>query len=535
MRQSISNTIQRCLQSIGIQSIDKQFLFSYTLIAVFTSAVAVHLFLSLSNDAAAINTAGAQRMLSQKVAKEALLASQGLGSKDTVHATIQQFEGAHKALLNGNPQQKIDAVENPQVRAQLLRVEQLWADYKQSILGYLDNPTNSSYLHALHDSSALVLKEMNAAVLMMENLTNSNDQREVLLAASASVIVLILVTLGRMFGMTVLMQHIRTLQTHLEAVGEGDFSHKLSIDNPNNEVGRMFTAYNNMTMRIGEIISGVAHATAMVSSNIDTISQRLEKTAAGVERQHLETDQVAAAMNEMAATVQEVTQNTVQTADSAQQAREEALQGRNVVTQTIHSINALAQQIEEAVQVMSQLEQDSHAVGQVMAVISGIAEQTNLLALNAAIEAARAGEQGRGFAVVADEVRSLAQRTQQSTEEIRTIIERLQTQSNKAAEMMAGSQQHAHSTLAATASADDALDRIVDSAQLITDMSTQIATAAEEQSQVTVEMDKSITNITGIAEQTMLDASETVKVTTEIHAHMDELRQLIAQFRASAP
>lgn len=534
MRQSISKVIQWILQSIGINSLDKQFLLSYTLIAAFTSAVAIHLLLSFNNDAAGINTAGAQRMLSQKVAKEALLVSQGLGSKDNVLATIQQFEDAHHALLNGNPQQNIYAVTEQQTHAQLLKVEQLWKNYKQSILGYIDNPANPDYLQALHEQSPLVLKEMNAAVLMMEAQANRDSQTQILLAVSASIIVLILVTLGRMFGMTVLMQHLQYLREHLEAVGEGDFSHKLNIDNPDNEVGQMFTAYNNMTMRIGEIIGGVIHATAAVSNNIDTISQRLEKTAAGVERQHSETDQVAAAMNEMAATVQEVTRNTVQTADSARQAREEAVQGRAVVTETINSINALAQHIEEAVQVMSHLQQDSYAVGQVMTVISGIAEQTNLLALNAAIEAARAGEQGRGFAVVADEVRSLAQRTQQSTEEIRTIIERLQTQSNQAAEIMQGSQQHAQSTLAATTDADNALDRILDSASLITDMSTQIATAAEEQSQVTLEMDKSITNITGIAEQTLFDAAETVKVSTEIHAHMDELRQLISQFRANA-
>lgn len=534
MRDTISHVIQSILQGIGIRSIDKQFLFSYSLIAAFTSVVAIHLFLSLNNDAAGINVAGAQRMLSQKVAKEALLAGQGLGTKDNVLATITQFEGAHQALLNGNAQLNVSAVTDKQVLTQLQHVEQLWKDYKQAILSYLDTPSNATHLQELYERSPIVLKEMNAAVLMMEEQVNRDSKSKVLLAACASVIVLILVTLGRMFGMTVLMQHVNYLREHLEDVGNGDFSHKLKIDNPDNEVGAMFTAYNNMTTHIGEIIGGVIHSTSEVSSNIDNIAHRLQETVRGVERQHSEIDQVATAMNEMAATVQEVAQNTVLTADSAKKARSEAIDGRAVVTQTINSISALAQQVEEAVQVMALLQKDSFEVGQVMSVISSIAEQTNLLALNAAIEAARAGEQGRGFAVVADEVRSLAQRTQKSTEEIRTIIERLQSQSSKAAEMMLESQERAQSTVSATAAADSVLNRIVESVTLITDMSNQIATAAEEQSQVAMEMDRSITSITGIAEQTTIDASETVQATTDIHGHMDQLSQLISRFRANA-
>ncbi len=531
MRQSIANVIQWILQSIGIRSIDKQFLFSYSLIALFTSVVTIHLFLSFSNDAAAINTAGAQRMLSQKVAKEALLAGQGVGSNDAVQATITQFEGAHDALLNGNAQRGISAISEQHIRNQLQHVEQLWTDYKRVIFNYLDNPANSEYLQALYVRSPIILKEMNAAVVMMETQAHSENQSQLILAASASVVVLILVTLGRMFGMTVLMQQVSDLREHLIAVGNGDFSYKLKIDNPANEVGQMFTAYNNMIVHVGEIISGVTQSSADVSRNIDNITHRLEQTVQGVERQHLETDQVATAMNEMAATVQEVAQNTVQTADSANHAREEAINGRTIVTQSINSISALAQHVEEAVEVMSLLKQDSYEVGQVMTVISSIAEQTNLLALNAAIEAARAGEQGRGFAVVADEVRLLAQRTQQSTDEVQTMIESLQNNSQAAVSVINESSNTAQATVEQAQQAQESLASISNALHTINDLNASIASATLQQSHAAEEINQNVTQVAALSQSSNESAHALSQSSEQLNQLASELNQQLGQFK----
>lgn len=532
MRFSIANTIQTLLKGLGIKSIDKQFLFSYSLIALFAALVALVLFASSGHNANSINTTGSLRFLSQQLAKETLLIGQGLGSQAEQEALEQRFESALHSLLNGNAEKNIQAITEPSHRAQIQKIETLWQNFRRDTRSYSEQPSKTA-LQAVHQGSLAILKEANTAVGMMEEEANANAQLQLNIVLFSTLTILVLVTMGRMFGMTILMIQIDKLRQRLQAVSQGDFTQKLSVIDKENEVGQMFSAYNNMVERISELIGSVVQSTADVSSSIDTIASRLEDTSQGVQQQHLEIDQVATAMNEMAATVREVASNTEQTAYSAKQAQDDAKQGQSIIGQATQSIHELAKQIEDAAQVMTLLQQDSDKVGQIMAVISQIAEQTNLLALNAAIEAARAGEQGRGFAVVADEVRNLAKRTQDSTVEIRSIVEHLQAQSSRAASMMSHSQERAQHTVEATASADQALQQIVGSIANITDMSSHIATAAEEQSQVAGEMDRSINNISSIAKQTNQAAQDTVNATSEIHGQMDRLRELVARFRFS--
>src|SRR5699024_2663108 len=230
----------------------------------------------------------------------------------------------------------------------------------------------------------------------------------------------------------------------------------------------------------------------------DQVANVAETTLKAVVEQRTETDMVASAMNEMSTTVQEVARNTAQTAEASQGADDESKAGVLVAEEAIRGIEELIVEIESAAQVVQQVEADTESISAVLDVIQGIAEQTNLLALNAAIEAARAGEQGRGFAVVADEVRTLASRTQNSTEEIQDMIERLQNGVKRAVGAMTDAQERAKVGSECVEKASQSLHVIAAEVTTINDMNTQVATAAEEQSAVAEEINRNITTISDI-------------------------------------
>ena len=533
MRDAIAHVISVLLRSIGLKTLDRQFLFSYVLIFVFAAVSLVSLFLSIGADATGIDMAGAQRMLSQRIAKEALLVADGVTDRSTVEGSIQRFERVHHALMNGDPALKIKAIADESIRTQLTKVEKLWDEYKQTVLEHIKSPTPNTKA-AIMSQSTVVLAEMNKAVGMMTKSANDLSKFQQRLSIATTAGILLLVIFGRMFGMKTMMLEIHNLQDHLVMVSKGDYTHRMKALDADNEIGQIIDAYNNMLAQTDEMIREVARVSTRVTADNQKVAVNLTETERGVRQQHSDIDQVATAMNEMVATVQEVARNTTQTATAAEQASQAAENGKQVVSRALDSINGLARQVENAATVMGKLAVDSQEIGSVLEVIRGIAEQTNLLALNAAIEAARAGDQGRGFAVVADEVRTLAQRTQQSTEEIRQIIERLQHQSQEAAQVMTESRTLANAGVEDAASASETLDEIVGAVNTISDMTNQIATAAEEQSKVAEEMDRNIINIADVANRTTQAAQETVTSTEEISAEIARLHTLMARFHTSA-
>jgi len=314
------------------------------------------------------------------------------------------------------------------------------------------------------------------------------------------------------------------------ASGNGDLTQRIKV-NGNDEIAQLANAFNLFASKVQEIVKEVSSITSRVANASERMTVVTDETRKGADRQQQETDEVAIAVNEMAASGQEVARNATAAADAAHNADVAADNGRQVVGHTIEAIDSLAREVKEAGAVIDRVEKDSESIGGVLDVIKGIAEQTNLLALNAAIEAARAGEQGRGFAVVADEVRTLASRTQQSTAEIQTMIERLQSGTQDAVTVMDQSREMAESTVGQAAKAGTSLEEINAAVTTIKDLNSQIACSAEEQSSVAEEINQKVVRISDITDQTAAGAQQTSSASNELNQQAETLKVLVGQFK----
>lgn len=314
------------------------------------------------------------------------------------------------------------------------------------------------------------------------------------------------------------------------AKGEGDLTRRLSSDR-SDELGSIAKGFNTFLAKLQAMITQVVTSVQSVSDSSEHTADIAIRTNIGIQKQMAEIDQVATAVQEMTATAQDVARNATQAAQAASHADQAAGQGMQIVRDTSNSIGVLAVEIGKAVEVVQTLAKDSENINAILIAIRGIAEQTNLLALNAAIEAARAGEQGRGFAVVADEVRNLAQKTQKATEEIQSMIQQLQQGTRDVVRVMEDSQNRTDESVQHAAKAAEALETITQAVSVINDMNTQIASAAEEQSAVADDINRNVINIGQVANEVAGGADESSSASAGLTKLAEQQRRLINQFK----
>ena len=439
-------------------------------------------------------------------------------------------------------EERILGKEGEQLIAETIQIFRNWKPIRDEVIKHMQAGERDAAATITQNKGAkhvAVLDEkmnalVNYAAVKGEGFFNKAQEA----SKNAFLLTIVMIVIGSILGILIayilarmIITPINNLKNSIEYIEQNsDLQNCITISG-NDEVSKTAVAFNAMLEKFQALIQQITSSTSQLATASEQVSTVANESANNVERQIQETDQVATAINEMTATVQEVARNATSAASAAQSADNESKGGKSVVMNTMQTIIDLASEVENTSSIIQQVEEDSDNIGNILDVIKGIAEQTNLLALNAAIEAARAGEQGRGFAVVADEVRTLASRTQDSANEIQQMIEKLQTGSRKAVVAMEQGREKAAAGVEHAKEASEALEAITRSVATINEMNTQIASAAEEQSSVAEEINKNIMNIREVSELTASGSAQTTSTSQQLSSLATQLQSLVAQFK----
>jgi methyl-accepting chemotaxis protein len=395
-------------------------------------------------------------------------------------------------------------------------------------MGLVTTNTISNNLEELNTS----VTDTSALSKSIETINQSvyNLTVDYLVLTGMAIIMVIILTLS----IHKLLQRINRLTSTLSHVSKTKDLTIRMRDNNQDELGKASQGFDQLMQSIEDTLKNISNSFVTMANDTNEMASLSESTSNGMQSQQSKIEQVATAMNEMSSTVQEVTRNTASAAESATNTNDEASKTQKIMTQTMSSINNLSGEVERAVSVIQNLEVESENIGSILDTIRGIADQTNLLALNAAIEAARAGEQGRGFAVVADEVRTLAQRTQESTQEIQSLIEKFQAGAKDAGHVMLQGKTLAEESVNQASQASESLQNITAMVASISDMSTQIATASEQQTAVAEEINRNIVAISEKAIDTTESSLQTATASESIANLSANLQATVQVFKVSS-
>jgi len=360
---------------------------------------------------------------------------------------------------------------------------------------------------------------------------SSVTQLKTVAAISIIVALVLLVLVGYYIGRSISLP-VAALAEAASRMAEGDLTQKVDITS-GDEIGTMARAFNNMSSSLNKIMTQVSDASSRIASSSEEISAASSQMAAGAENQNLQTAQAASAAEEMSATVTEVSRNSNAAFHASQEAAQVAKSGGEIVSNTIAGMGRIAETVKDSAKTIEKLGKSSDQIGEIIDVIDDIADQTNLLALNAAIEAARAGEQGRGFAVVADEVRKLAERTTKATKEIGTMIKSIQTETGGAVAAMSAGRQEVEGGVEFANEAGRSLTQIVAVVGSVTGMLEQIAAGAEEQSAAAEEISNNVEAVASVSKETAAAVQESISATRDLAKLAEELKVTVGKFKLS--
>ena len=511
----------------------------------------------------ALNQMGKIRSATERMSQDTIPSIKSVD--EFTQLSLRQRVQAYRLLLNREPQaqqQTLDAIDQrnqkiEEARAQYLKLisspeERLAYEQYGTLLSHhrqlesqLIELSHNNQLEAMQqllntelmDSAEKINAVLNQLVEINSHYATVADDDAAAQYRSAFNLVVGLLVLASALTLLFAWRLIRSITQPIanalraaEEIAEGNLTRPITVDG-SDEAGRLLQAMVTMQEKLRDTlqsISGSAHQLASAAEELNSVT---EEGARGLTQQNNEIEQAATAVNEMTSAVEEVARNAVSTSEASKNATASAGDGRDLVQETVSAIERMSSDVQGTASLIGDLANESRDIGKVLDVIRGLADQTNLLALNAAIEAARAGEAGRGFAVVADEVRALAHRTQQSTSEIERMIGSIQSGTEHAVDSMRNSTERAESTLSIARGAGQSLDTINSAISEINERNLVIASAAEEQAQVAREVDRNLVNIRDLSVQSTTGANQTQAASSELSRLAVDLSNLVTRFK----
>jgi len=482
----------------------------------------------MADDGNVVNYSGRQRAISQRLAKYVFAKHHGMDTEDKIKKHTDRLDRIVKGLINGDAEWKLPKAADEKALSKMRELEASWQKYKEVI----EKAKNDlSALKALFEESENFLKLTDEATTIFAEV--SEGKVKTLKAIQTIIFVLNLIILAGIWMMSKkkIASPLQKLTEDVKEISKGNLKVDVTCGTGGDEINALSRAMETMVISLGNMVNSILTSANNVVSAVDVLRARADKTSEGARNQSGQASQIATAAEEMSQTITDIARNASVASESSSEAMETAGKGKDIADGAVETVNRVYASTVELATMVEKLNNRASEIGDIVTVIKDIADQTNLLALNAAIEAARAGEQGRGFAVVADEVRKLAERTVKATTEITEKINTVQSESEQTMKSMEEASEEVTKATDYIRQVGDSLNYIVMAVQKVRDQITQIATAVDEQSAASEEVARNIEKTSAISKDIEKMADDVMHQVNTLTKISEELRDSIAGFK----